>query len=140
MSDNIIYQDNLDGITDQNLNGFFVGWPNPPSPQTHLQLLENSYAVALALHAGSNRVVGFANAISDGVLTAYIPLLEVLPDWQDRGIGSELVRRLTDELDELYMVDLCCDEELTPFYDRLGFSPTRGMILRNYEHQSGRSE
>jgi len=38
----IVYIDRLDGITADNLHGFFVGWPNPPSPETHLKLLANS--------------------------------------------------------------------------------------------------
>ena len=39
----------------------------------------------------SGQVVGFITAISDGVLSAYIPLLEVLPGWRSQGIGGELV-------------------------------------------------
>jgi len=66
------------------------------------------------------RVVGFVTAISDGVLSAYVPLLEVLPDHQGRGIGSELVRRLLDRLGDLYMIDVVCDENVVPFYERLG--------------------
>ena len=56
-------------------------------------------------------VVGFVTAVSDGVLSAYIPLLEVLPEYQDRGIGSELMRRILEQLDDLYMVDVLCDAE-----------------------------
>jgi GNAT superfamily N-acetyltransferase len=68
------------------------------------------------------RVVGFVTAISDGVLSAYIPLLEVRPEYQRQGIGTELVRRLLDVLRGLYMVDLVCDEDVVPFYERLGSS------------------
>jgi precorrin-8X/cobalt-precorrin-8 methylmutase len=70
------------------------------------------------------RVIGFATAISDGVLSAYVPLLEVLPEHQGRGIGTELMRRLLIRLGGLYMVDLACDEELAPFYERLGLART----------------
>ena len=63
-----------------------------------------------------------STAISDGVISAYIPLLEVLPDFQGRGIGKELTGRLLEELDGLYMVDLSCDEELVPFYEGLGLT------------------
>jgi len=66
------------------------------------------------------------------VLSAYIPLLEVLPEWQGRGIGTELMRRLLDRLRGLYMVDLCCDAELEPFYRRLGLQVwERGMGIRD---------
>jgi ribosomal protein S18 acetylase RimI-like enzyme len=40
-----------------------------------------------------------------------LPLLEVLPEYQGQGVGTELVRRLLARLDSLYMVDLCCDAE-----------------------------
>ena len=125
------YVDSIEGITPDRLRGFFVGWPNPPSPETHLRLLANSDAVVLAIDRASGDVVGFITAISDGVLSAYIPLLEVLPAYQGRGIGQELVRRMLAKLDGLYMVDLLCDPELQPFYARLGMQPATGMMLRN---------
>ena len=135
----ITYRTDLAGITPSMLEGFFVGWPNPPSPETHLRLLAGSYAVVLATDDDTGQVVGFINAISDGVLAAFIPLLEVLPTYQGRGIGSELVRRLSDLLADFYGIDLLCDDDVVPFYDRLGFQrASAGMLIRNYEHQSGR--
>jgi ribosomal protein S18 acetylase RimI-like enzyme len=132
----IEYTDRLDGVEAGHLRGFFVGWPSPPSPERHLELLRGSAAVVLA-RDGDN-VVGFVNAVSDGVLSAYIPLLEVLPDYQGRGIGSELVRRLVVRLESLYMIDLCCDAELEPFYLRLGFRTLdRGMGIRNHDALAG---
>lgn len=114
------YVSTADGIQrDQLTGGFFSGWPVKPSPHRHLELLRRSYAVELALDEG--KVVGFATATSDGVLSAYIPLLEVLAQYQRQGIGSELIRRLLLQLEGLYMIDLSCDEALEPFYERLGF-------------------
>jgi ribosomal protein S18 acetylase RimI-like enzyme len=134
----IEYTTRLDGVEPRHLEGFFVGWPSPPSPERHLELLRGSAAVALARESGERRIVGFATAVGDGVLSAYIPLLEVLPAFQGRGIGSELVRRLLACLGSLYMVDVCCDAELEPFYRRLGFRPLdRGMGIRNYEPAAG---
>jgi GNAT superfamily N-acetyltransferase len=133
----IRFQTHLDAITDDDINGFFVGWPSHPDPATHLRMLENAYAVALAVDADTGRVVGFANAISDGVLSAYIPLLEVLPEWQGQGIGTRLIELICKQLDDLYMVDLVCDAELEAFYEPLGFRALTGMAKRNYENQSG---
>lgn len=133
------YQTTLDTIAPDDLDGFFVGWPSHPDAETHLRILRNSYAVALAVDTDTGCVVGFANAISDGVLSAYIPLLEVLPDWQGRGIGTRLIELLQEQLDDLYMVDLCCDAELEAFYRPLGFRTATGMLLRNYDNQTGAS-
>ena len=86
----------------------------------------------------SGHVVGFITAISDHVLSAYIPLLEVLPEYRGRGIGRELVGRMLDRLRGLYMIDLVCDPDLEPFYTSMGMYPATGMMIRNYEHQSGK--
>ena len=131
------YRTTPDGVPPDMLPGFFAGWPNPPSPETHLRILKHSDAVVLAIDDEAGRVVGFITAITDHVRSAYIPHLEVLPDWQGRGIGSELVRRMVDRLDGLYMIDLLCDPDVQPFYDRLGFRRATGMAIRNYDRQSG---
>lgn len=133
----ISYTASVTGITPEQLGGFFVGWPDPPSPEIHLRLLVNSHHVVLAVEEETGSVVGFITAVSDGVLAAYIPLLEVLPAYQGRGIGSELVRRLLEKLRGLYAIDLICDPELQPFYGRFGMKPYTGMVLRNYGRQSG---
>lgn len=139
----IWYADSTEGISPGDLAGFFVGWPNPPSPGTHLRLLRGSGAVVLARDGELDQdgpVVGFITAITDGVLAAYIPLLEVLPDYQQQGIGGELVRRMLARLSDYYMVDLLCDTELQPYYERFGMRRATGMLARNYDRQSGRPD
>jgi ribosomal protein S18 acetylase RimI-like enzyme len=133
----ITYTDSTAGVSLVNLRGFFVGWPNPPAPETHLRILNGSDAVVLARDEASGAVVGFITAISDGVSCAYIPHLEVLPEYQGRGIGSELARRMLEKLSRLYMIDLLCDPDVQPFYARLGMHPATGMLIRNYDRQSG---
>lgn len=132
----IAYADSVESITAEDLQGFFVGWPNPPSPNAHLKLLTNSDQIVIAVDDQTGKVVGFITAISDGILCAYIPLLEVLPAYQKRGIGRELLRRMLEKLKGLYMVDLFCDPKLETFYSRLGMRPGFGMMLRNHERPS----
>lgn len=133
----IVYKNNIDDISSTMLNGFFVDWPNPPNLQTHLKLLKNSSKVVIAFDENTNQVVGFITAISDGVLSAYIPFLEVLPAYKNKGIGKELVKRMLQQLDDIYMIDLCCDDDLIPYYENFGMIKSNGMLLRNYEMQSG---
>jgi ribosomal protein S18 acetylase RimI-like enzyme len=126
----IEYVTSAEGVEPADLEGFFVGWSRRPSSQRHLEQLRGSSHFVLA--RDGRRVVGFVTAISDGVLSAYIPLLEVLPEYQHRGIGRELTKCLLAELDGLYMVDLSCDEDLVPFYERLGLERLEAaMGLRN---------
>lgn len=124
----IHYTSALDHLAPVNFRGFFVGWPNPPTPDTLLRLLQGSHRVILALDGG--RVVGFIQAVGDGVLSAYIPLLEVLPEYQGQGVGSELVRRMLAELSDLYMVDVMCDPQTQPFYERLGMQRAVGLVAQ----------
>lgn len=133
----ITYVYSSEGIKPSQLEGFFIGWPNPPSPETHKRIMENSMEVVVAIDDETGAAVGFVTAVSDGVLAAYIPLLEVLPAYRGRGIGQELVKRILDRLKTLYMVDLTCDKELQPFYERFGMKPATGMMIRRYEYQSG---
>lgn len=118
-----------EGVSPGDLVGFFEGWPTPPAPERHLALLRGSSHVVLAEEEG--RIVGFVTAISDGVLAAYIPLLEVRRECRGKGVGSELVRRMLAELEGCYMVDVVCDPELVPFYERFGLVPLAGMGRRN---------
>lgn len=83
----VYYSDAAADIAPNRLHGFFVGWPQPLSPETHLRILQNSRYVVLALGDSTNDVVGFITGVSDGFLSAYIPLLEVLPEYQGQEPG-----------------------------------------------------
>ena len=133
----IEFRDNADGVSPSQLEGFFEGWPDPPSPETHLRLLQQSTDVILAVDSETGHVVGFITAVSDRILAAYIPLLEVLPVYQGRGIGSQLVRRMLQRFEHLYMIDLVCDAALEPFYEGLGMRRMPAMVVRNHAQQSG---
>jgi len=133
----INYTFTTEGISPEQLKGFFDGWLNPVSPETHLRLLRNSDEIVLAIDRETKRVVGFITAITDHVLSAYIPLLEGLPEYRGRGIGKELVDSMLERLGDLYMIDLICDQELQAFYAKRGMREATGMMMRNYDNQSG---
>jgi ribosomal protein S18 acetylase RimI-like enzyme len=133
----IEYTTDIADVEPGHLTGFFERWPTPPSPERHLQILRGSYRVVLAREQGDPQVVGFVNALSDGTLYAFVPLLEVLPSHRHHGIGSELVRRMLTELAGFYAIDLVCDEELASFYERFGMKRATGMVLRRYEAAAG---
>ncbi len=135
----IEYRTSLKNITGPQLDGFFEGWPAPPSPEMHLKLLEQSDCIVLATETESGQVVGFITAVTDHVLSAYIPLLEVLPEYRKQGIGKTLIRRMIELLNGIYMIDLTCDSDVQPFYKSVGMQPMSGMMIRNYDFQSGQA-
>lgn len=115
-------------LTVAHLDGFFERWPTTPSPDRVLAALRGADAVTLAWDG--DRLVGFATAITDGALSVAIPLVEVVADRRREGIGSRLVADLVERFDDRYGIDLCCDDDVVPFYEGLGFSRVNGMVMR----------
>ena len=106
----ITYTTDLAGIGPEDMDGFYVGWTSPPANGERVEILRRSTHAVIAMDR--TKVVGFVNAISNGHM-AYIPLLEVLPEYQGRGIGTEMVKRVIAEIGEQYGVDTrvtmtCC--------------------------------
>ena len=127
----INYSSDTGLITAADLEPFFEGWGKKPALEKRLQILNKSDHVVISFD--EKRLIGFINAITDKTLTAYIPLLEVIPEYRNRGIGSKLVRRMLTLLKDYYMIDICCDKELEGFYHKLGFTALTGMVIRNYD-------
>ena len=121
----------IDGVRADELEGFFVGWKRRPSPTLHVAVLQASDRAVVARDAQTQAVVGFVTAVTDGLIAAYITLLEVLPHYQRRGIGTELLRRILEALGPLYMIDAQCDERVLQFYERAGFTPGIAVARRD---------
>lgn len=134
MIDSIEFVTDIEKIDPGQLAGFFEGWPDPPTRDVHIAILRGSSHVVCALDG--DHVVGFVNAVSDGFFAAFVPMLEVLPSHRGRGIGTELVRRLLHQLEEFYSIDLVCDDDVRPFYERLGLQSMRAMSVRHFDRQS----
>lgn len=78
----------------------------------------NSYAVCFAFSAG--QLVGTARATSDGVYYATVLDVCVHPDYQGRGIGRLVVKKLLARLPS-YKVFLTSVPGKEGFYKKLGF-------------------
>lgn len=74
-----------------------------------------------------NVLVGFARAISDEAMNAYISTVAVLPTYHGQGIGRELIRRLTSERQGILFV-LHARPEVQPFYLKCGFEHAEDML------------
>lgn len=123
----IVYREGHDVDLEQ-LAALFVsaGWNDRASDRARLraQLVGAMYVVS----AWENEaLVGFARAISDGATNAYISTVAVLPEYQNRGIGRELVRRLTSGREGIVFV-LQARPEVTDFYLKCGFQHADNML------------
>ncbi len=119
-------------------DGFFEGWPNRPDKATHRRILENSYKSIVAI--ANRQIIGFINIVSDGVLCAYFPLLEVIPAYRKQGVGKKLVTTALAETKDFYMIDISCDDNVVDFYKKLGLHQANSMFIRNYQQQAGKKE
>jgi GNAT superfamily N-acetyltransferase len=125
----ITYSTDASRVRADDLSPFFEGWPTPPGTGRRLDAMRGADHVVLAYEG--DRLVGFATALTDGALMAAVPLVEVVATHRGRGIGAELVRHLVDALGDRYGIDLCCDEDVVGFYERLGFARVAGMVRRS---------
>jgi len=134
----IHYTDSLADLGPEALDGFFESWEAPPRLETRWRMIRNSRHVWLAIDQASGQVVGLINAITDEANFAFIPLLEVLPEYRWKGIGTELVQRMLQTLREYPCIDLTCDENVQPFYERCGMLRSHGMVIRDYSRPGPR--
>lgn len=83
-------------------------------------LLTSYYHIAVY---DEDRLIGYVDCVSNGVTDAYIQDLMVHPDYQGKGLGTDLMNRMIAYLKErhIYIISVVFDEELKPFYEKFGF-------------------
>jgi len=81
------------------------------------------------------RLIGYVDTVSNGVTDAYIQDLMVHPEYQGKGIGTELMNRIIARLKEnkIYMISVVYEEKLLPFYRRFGFFSMFCGQMQTYE-------
>jgi hypothetical protein len=67
------FTSSLDDITPARLDGHFMDWPNKPTAEAHLRILEGSDFFVLAVDHETGHVIRWISAISDRVSSAFIP-------------------------------------------------------------------
>ena len=98
-----------------------VGW-NRMEKEMADPRLKSYYHIAV-YEEENQKLIGFVDSISNGVTDAYIQDLMVHPDFQGKGIGSELMNKMIEYLknEGIYMISVLYDEGLKSFYSRFGF-------------------
>jgi GNAT superfamily N-acetyltransferase len=94
-------------------------WSSAEKPELLHKALLASHSVVTAWD--ETKLVGLGNAISDGYLVVYYPHLLVLPEYQGRGIGTELMRRLMARYNGFHQHMLVADGRALEFYRKCGF-------------------
>ena len=112
-----------------------VGWTN----YTHQpQMLEQSLAHSLAIYVARDgeEIVGLVRLVGDGFSSVFVQDLIVLPSYQRKGIGSDLMKQALSDYKDTYQIQLATEEseKTLGFYRSLGFEALSsfqctGMIL-----------
>lgn len=82
--------------------------------------MEQSWYVIYAYDGG--KLVGTGRVVSDGIINAYICGLGVTKEYRNKGIGTEISKRLVNycKSNNLY-IQLFCEEKLVSYYGSMGF-------------------
>lgn len=96
-------------------------WPDRTADDV-AAVLESGPAVAAW---DGDEVVGFARAISDGRVRAYVEDVVVAASHRRSGVGQAMIRALHGELAGLDVASVFFHRELEDFYVGLGYIPTR---------------
>jgi len=110
------------------------GWKSGDYPEAIAAGMRGSDSVFTAWDG--ERLVGLAAVLSDGHLVAYLSYLLVHPDYQGRGIGDGLMRRVVERYRSCLRKVLISFDDKTGFYERYGFKGNKArtpMYLREYD-------
>jgi GNAT superfamily N-acetyltransferase len=91
--------------------------------------IDSAWRVIGAYRTGGGELVGFARAVSDGVSTAYLADVFVVPAARGAGLGQHLVRLLVDEDPGRRFRWLLHTADAHGLYRRFGFGPPDGTFL-----------
>lgn len=108
-----------------------VGWNRMES--CYSNKLMTSY-FHISVYDG-DKLIGYIDTVSNGVTDAYIQDLMVHPEYQGRGIGTELMNRTISYLKakNIFMISVVFEEKLLPFYKRFGFFTMLCGQMQTYE-------
>ena len=100
-----------------------TGWNgrfNLTEEQLH-KAIRNSY-YAVCAYEGS-RLIGFGRLVSDGILHAIIYEMMILPEYQGKGIGKNILNMLLLKCfdDGIKDIQLFCAKGKKVFYEKMGF-------------------
>ncbi len=107
-------------------------WPAGTHLEAARRIVAGSHCFCVARQAEA--IIGMGRAISDRASDAYIQDLTVAAPFRHQGIGSAIVRTLTERLraDGISWIGVVAAGNCAPLYRALGFTPmanTQALLL-----------
>ena len=109
-----------------------VGWSAFLDEGILQKLLGAPLFAVVAEDSVTNETIGCALVLGDNASFYYIKDVIVHPDWQNKHVGTALMKALTHWLEcngaNNALVGLITGETLAPFYQQFGFAPAFSMV------------
>ena len=117
---NIQYKTTKD-FSEEELKDLFlsVDWSSGNYPDKLVIAMRNSSSVFTAWDG--DKLVGLANVLDDGIMTAYVHYLLITPEYQHIGIGKKLVEMISESYKDYLRIVLIAYDEGIEFYKHCGF-------------------
>ena len=119
----VVYNEKKKDLPCEQLHRLFMsaGWVRGETPHLFENFNKPFINSTLVVSAWENkRLVGAVRVISDKIIRSVIYDLVIDPEFQNRGIGKELVRRCMKRFPESEWL-VGCDKKNNGFYMKLGF-------------------
>jgi ribosomal protein S18 acetylase RimI-like enzyme len=104
-----------------------VGWKNHDEEKIK-KIFQASSVVAIAYD--ENKITGFGRALSDGVFNAAIYDVVIDKEYQNKGIGQQIIENLLAQLDDISCVHLVSTAGNEEFYKKAGFRKMKTGMAR----------
>ena len=96
-----------------------VDWSSGNYPDKLVIAMKNSSSVFTAWD--NNKLVGLVNVLSDGIMTAYVHYLLIMPEYQRIGIGKKLMKMVSENYNDYLRIVLIAYDKEIEFYKHCGF-------------------
>lgn len=96
-----------------------VEWSSGHYPEKLVAAMKNFETVITAWDG--DKLVGLICAMDDGVMTAYVHYLLVRPEYQNCGIGKELVEHIKQVYKDYLRIVIVAYNDEVGFYEHCGF-------------------
>ena len=100
-------------------------WQESPEARAIIPSMIRGSLCFMVARSIEGRIIGMARVISDGYSDAYIQDVVVLESYRGRGVGRELVRRLTQfcVARKIAWIGLVAEPGTQGLYQELGYGP-----------------
>ena len=139
----ILIKENINNVEEFNYLYDAVGWGCYDKKISEKAMANTMYSVSVY---EDNRIIGYGRIIGDGICFLYIHDVMVVPKYQNKKIGSQIMNKLIEKVNQVKLdnpyvrVYLGASKGKEKFYEKFGFITREdanlgsGMILDGFDN------